>query len=157
MINRLGVTLKEEIDRLGNLPISDCLEVLRDVAQALEGMLEVGHSHNDVKPENILRGPQGWTLIDPCPESVCTPSFKDEDIQEEEPDVFTLGISCQVAMKGMKGYKDMTLNPAFFIQLAKINEDFAKLFRRLLKDGRCKVPSASKVRRSARKLLESFQ
>ncbi|HMI54700.1 MAG TPA: protein kinase, partial [Gemmatimonadaceae bacterium] len=49
-----GETLRARLQRSGELPISDTVRILRDVADALESAHNQGVVHRDIKPENIL-------------------------------------------------------------------------------------------------------
>jgi Tol biopolymer transport system component len=49
-----GETLRSRILRSGELPVGECIRVLRDVADALEYAHAHGVVHRDIKPENVL-------------------------------------------------------------------------------------------------------
>src|SRR6266540_6223434 len=49
-----GISLRERLQKGGELPIDETVRVLRDVATALEYAHENGIVHRDIKPENIL-------------------------------------------------------------------------------------------------------
>ncbi|MFL5488331.1 MAG: serine/threonine-protein kinase, partial [Gemmatimonadaceae bacterium] len=49
-----GETLRTRLQRSGELPVSDTIRILRDVADALEYAHNQGVVHRDIKPENIL-------------------------------------------------------------------------------------------------------
>ena len=49
-----GESLRERLAREGELPVSDAVRILRDVADALAHAHEHGVVHRDIKPENIL-------------------------------------------------------------------------------------------------------
>jgi serine/threonine-protein kinase len=51
-----GESLRARITRGGELPISDVVRILRDVASALAYAHENGVVHRDIKPDNILLG-----------------------------------------------------------------------------------------------------
>lgn len=54
-----GPSAHELLDRLGRLAVSDAVAVARDVARALAYAHENNFIHRDVKPANILIGPDG--------------------------------------------------------------------------------------------------
>ncbi len=49
-----GETLRSRILRSGELPVGECIRILRDVADALEYAHAHGVVHRDIKPENVL-------------------------------------------------------------------------------------------------------
>ncbi|HYU54042.1 MAG TPA: serine/threonine-protein kinase, partial [Gemmatimonadaceae bacterium] len=49
-----GETLRARLQRSGELPVSDTVRILCDVADALEYAHKQGVAHRDIKPENIL-------------------------------------------------------------------------------------------------------
>lgn len=64
---RLGATLESEIPDEG-LQAAECFELIRGLATTLERIHALRSAHHDVKPDNILRHPDGgWSLIDPSP------------------------------------------------------------------------------------------
>ena len=104
-IEKLGQSLEDLLKTRRSFPTREILVVLRDVATALEGMHAQGHFHNDVKPENILRGPQGWTLIDPCPDEIYSDAFYNEDVASgARRDLLALGETVRGAILGHQPY-----------------------------------------------------
>ncbi|HFD39135.1 MAG TPA: FHA domain-containing protein [Anaerolineae bacterium] len=60
-----GHTLQEEIHRRGALPLERTIEITRALADALDHAHQRGLTHRDVKPSNIMLGPEGQvTLMD---------------------------------------------------------------------------------------------
>ena len=49
-----GESLREHLTRLGELPLAECVRILRDVATALAYAHRHGIVHRDIKPENVL-------------------------------------------------------------------------------------------------------
>jgi hypothetical protein len=49
-----GDTLKDRLDREGQLPVSDAVAIARDIAEALQAAHEQGVIHRDIKPANVL-------------------------------------------------------------------------------------------------------
>lgn len=49
-----GESLRAKLDHVGQLPISEAIQIVRQVASALEYAHQQGVVHRDIKPENIL-------------------------------------------------------------------------------------------------------
>ncbi len=49
-----GLSLRERVDREGELPIQEGARIMRDVADALARAHEAGVVHRDVKPDNVM-------------------------------------------------------------------------------------------------------
>ena len=60
-----GETMQSHFDSIDAKPLPVALWLIRQAAQALSAMHDVGWVHGDVKPENIMVGPRGHvTVID---------------------------------------------------------------------------------------------
>jgi serine/threonine-protein kinase len=59
-----GPTLRERIGNGGPLPVDEALRIARDLAEALGHAHGQGIVHRDVKPENLVLGPDGAVLLD---------------------------------------------------------------------------------------------
>ena len=60
-----GLTMQQHLDSADPKPLPVCLWFIRQISQALAAMHEAGWVHGDVKPSNVIVGPQGHvTLID---------------------------------------------------------------------------------------------
>ena len=52
-----GLSLRDKLDKQGELPVGDAVRILRDIADALSEAHRYGVVHRDLKPENVmLRG-----------------------------------------------------------------------------------------------------
>ncbi len=61
----VGVSLRAALHQVGRLAVAHALWVARQMAEALDALHRFGWRHADVKPENILVGPNGHaTLLD---------------------------------------------------------------------------------------------
>jgi len=58
-----GPSLEQRILEKGHLPISEAIDVIRQVAQALEAAHEAGLVHRDIKPANLLVDASGAVKI----------------------------------------------------------------------------------------------
>jgi hypothetical protein len=59
-----GVSLRAELDRMGQLPVDEVARIGSEIADALDAAHRQGILHRDVKPENImLEGPERRALL----------------------------------------------------------------------------------------------
>src|SRR5207253_7036016 len=58
-----GESLRQRLDRDGELPLHDALRIAREVADALSYAHEHQVIHRDIKPENILLGAGGHAVV----------------------------------------------------------------------------------------------
>src|SRR5690348_9971483 len=49
-----GPTLRQRLDRVGELPVPEAVRVLRDIADAMAYAHAHGVVHRDIKPENVM-------------------------------------------------------------------------------------------------------
>ena len=60
-----GMTAQERLERDGHFPVADAVRIVIDIARALECLHNERYVHRDIKPGNILIGPDGSAkLID---------------------------------------------------------------------------------------------
>jgi tetratricopeptide (TPR) repeat protein len=59
-----GETLRDRLRREGELPVSEALQILRDLADALAYAHTHGVVHRDIKPENVILTPRHAMLAD---------------------------------------------------------------------------------------------
>ncbi len=59
----VGETLRERLDRVGSLSVSDSLDVTRSIAQGLSAAHESGILHRDLKPANVMLVADGTVRI----------------------------------------------------------------------------------------------
>lgn len=59
-----GESLRDRIEREGELPVADAVRILRDLAGALEHAHRHGIVHRDIKPANVLLSDGGAQLAD---------------------------------------------------------------------------------------------
>ncbi|MEO8140729.1 MAG: serine/threonine-protein kinase [Gemmatimonadota bacterium] len=59
-----GPSLRQHIDRVRKVSISDTIHIAHDLLGALDSAHRVGIVHRDVKPDNIILSPGGAVLLD---------------------------------------------------------------------------------------------
>jgi serine/threonine-protein kinase len=59
-----GPSLRQHVDRVRKVSISDTLHIAHDLLGALESAHALGIVHRDVKPDNIILSPGGAVLLD---------------------------------------------------------------------------------------------
>jgi len=58
-----GETLRARLKRDGSLPITECLEIARQIAEGLQAAHAAGVVHRDLKPGNVMMLPDGTVRI----------------------------------------------------------------------------------------------
>jgi serine/threonine-protein kinase len=58
-----GETLRARLKRDGSLPVSECLEIARQIAEGLQAAHAAGVVHRDLKPGNVMLLPDGTVRI----------------------------------------------------------------------------------------------
>ena len=59
-----GETLADRLERDGPLPLSDLTRLAAELGTALDALHDAGLVHRDVKPSNVMLGPEGAALTD---------------------------------------------------------------------------------------------
>jgi serine/threonine-protein kinase len=59
-----GPTLRQHLDRVRRMSVSDTINIARDLLGALGAAHAEGVVHRDVKPDNIVLSPEGAVLVD---------------------------------------------------------------------------------------------
>lgn len=59
-----GETLAHRLERDGPLPLSELLRLAAELGTAIDALHEAGLVHRDVKPSNVMVGPEGAALTD---------------------------------------------------------------------------------------------
>ena len=156
VFEQLGISLDEHVFPAARKPnelgLGEALIVVRDISCALTAIHESGRAHLDVKPENILRGPEGWTLIDPGAPDLGTDDYRDRRRSAKEQDIVALG---RVFLAAYFGYEGWTSTADFVDACAELDDHpgVRRLVVDMLGETRRDVPSAAKVGRRLRELL----
>jgi hypothetical protein len=107
--------------------------------------------HYDIKPGDILRGTDRWTLIDPAPEDRVTDLYSRSSYQEgPRRDIVALGRTFLAAYLGREGEK--TLAP----ECPKLQAypGAEELLQQMLGESEKDLPTAQRIRRQAAHLLQ---
>lgn len=155
-LERLGSSLPSCYGDKKDLGLSGSAVVFRDIATALEGIHQIGIYHNDVSPENILLGKDGWTLIDPSTPDVQKEDYFENGFHGAARDVLALGRTFVAIYLGYDGEEDVPEDSC--VELDE-HPKFKLLLRRTLFRGRQqqRMPSATEVRRAATRLISRIQ
>jgi len=143
VLDRLGMTVGAATPATG-LALRETIILVLDLVRALREIDVRGEQHNDIRRWNVLRGPDGWTLIDPS-ETTITGAPEEIDCC---PDVEIVGIA-RLALSLHMGLEDDCCQeeefecPSSVLELAP---GIGRLFDRMLGNlGAAHVPSPDEV------------
>jgi serine/threonine protein kinase len=102
VLERLGPTLERTLPPSVSLELIDALDVVDNVALALNGIHGLGDVFYDVKPDNIARHPGTgqWTLLDPGSEDLLTAEYSSQYVSGWQADIVALGRTFLTAFTG---------------------------------------------------------
>jgi serine/threonine protein kinase len=150
VMERLGDSLLDVLKHQGPITVKDCLTMVHDVATALDGLHNHTFFHNDIKPGNILKGTDRWTLIDPAPEDRVTYLYSHRSYPKgPQRDIVALGRTFLAAYLGREGEK--TLPPECPELQAYPGAE--ELLQQMLGEGEKDPPTAHRIRCQAARLL----
>jgi serine/threonine protein kinase len=133
-----GQTLGERIDREGRLTEDQAIAIVIQIAEALERVHEQGLVHRDVKPDNILIGPDGKAKLTDLglvkdletqsnltragdllgtPHFMAPEQFRDPKSADRRSDVYSLGATLYMAVTGEPPFAGCTAVDAWMKQV----------------------------------------
>ena len=84
-----GESLRQRLDRGGELPLGDALRLLREVASAIAYAHKHGIVHRDIKPDNVMLSDQFALVTD----FGVAKALKASAVEKSEPSVTTTGVA----------------------------------------------------------------
>lgn len=149
-----GEDLEKVLDRRGKLPEKEVKAVLTAMLDVLDFVHSKGAIHRDVKPSNIMQGPDGrLSLLDfgavkevatasgsqRGPTTICSPDFAPPEqimngMVDTTSDLYALAASCVVLLtnKPSNELRDSSTNSWHWQPYAQVSTEFAQVLNRML-------------------------